>query len=516
MPKFRLHKRPGFFWFLSALLILLAERLHLLVNFGFLHVDDDQAVLWFAAKELLSGRVNEVLFYGQNYGSNLEAWLSVPLIGVGVPYEKALPLITSFMTFCPFVLLCFYSVQRGQQSISLIPLLVLALMPIEFGMITTLPRGFVPGIFLASFLLLMFPSNPFAWLFVGYLHWLSLKASANVFPFLCCILSYTFLIRKPGLLAAVFTGMGFLAGLLHNRLIQVHIERHPENQMHFMWELDVDPGRIRLPELLHHFDHLSPVFSGYGWIWWVAFAAGFYVLRSRRHEQLILAGIFLLTFFSFTLNKTHHGYPNYSFSHARLFMYLPLVFAMVSKTAFEKVVRSPRSIIALMLCSVLVKGYNSEQLINKQLSANNYGGVHHEPVQAARIKCLQVDALVKQTGAGVILVGMPLFKHMITYACPCLLDSFPVTLAPFNDRRGWYLRRHQWDIPERVLILFTNQDSIRMEPGIRINYLNQDINWILVDHNKRPVFRLAEDFAMPFRSNQFFRWEDFKPVAGKR
>jgi hypothetical protein len=52
---------------------LLIDQLRALLSFGRSHTDQDQTILWYAGRELLSGRVYEPNFFGQRYNTTFEA-----------------------------------------------------------------------------------------------------------------------------------------------------------------------------------------------------------------------------------------------------------------------------------------------------------------------------------------------------------------------------------------------------------------------------------------------------------
>ena len=46
---------------------LVADQLRVVFSFGVAHTDEDQTLLWYAGRQLLSGRLREPNFYGQRY-----------------------------------------------------------------------------------------------------------------------------------------------------------------------------------------------------------------------------------------------------------------------------------------------------------------------------------------------------------------------------------------------------------------------------------------------------------------
>jgi hypothetical protein len=79
----------------------------------FRYTDEDQTCMWYAAHDLLRGRIAEPAFYGQDYNSCLEGFLAAPLIAMHVPYNIACPLVTVMLGLLPFLLLALIACRRG-------------------------------------------------------------------------------------------------------------------------------------------------------------------------------------------------------------------------------------------------------------------------------------------------------------------------------------------------------------------------------------------------------------------
>ena len=138
---------------LGALLALAGflffDRLWLFQEYFAKYIDEDQGIEWYAARELLRGKLHEPCFYGQAYNSNLEGFLAAPLVACHVPYEIAVPLATVVLGLLPFVLMAVIAFRRRQGWVAALALFVPLAMSTRYGMITGMPRGFVTGVALA-------------------------------------------------------------------------------------------------------------------------------------------------------------------------------------------------------------------------------------------------------------------------------------------------------------------------------------------------------------------------------
>jgi hypothetical protein len=128
---------------------LVASRVRLVSVFGGSWTDEDQALLWFAARELRGLRFHEPYFYGQPYGSWLESLLAAPLLVVGVPVRLAAPIAGAVFGTVPW--LGFAAVGWWRRRSAFVTVAVLAAgvaMSTEGMIVSTMPWGLLPGVVL--------------------------------------------------------------------------------------------------------------------------------------------------------------------------------------------------------------------------------------------------------------------------------------------------------------------------------------------------------------------------------
>src|SRR4051812_7580627 len=122
------------------------DRARLCEEYLFKYFDEDQGIEWYAAHETLAGELHEPGFYGQSYNSNMEGILAAPLVGMGLEYKHAVPLVTLGLGLLPFLLVAFAAFGRGQNVVAVGALAIPVLLSTRYGMITGMPRGFVTGV----------------------------------------------------------------------------------------------------------------------------------------------------------------------------------------------------------------------------------------------------------------------------------------------------------------------------------------------------------------------------------
>lgn len=142
--------------FLFLLLLLIADRVLSLWFFGFVYTDIDQTVIWNGAMDYSQGIFREPFFYGQDYNFMLEALLAVPLIWLGIPVYKALPIVTAVLSVVPFIALAFFFRKRNHNLWAYLSLAIPVLLPVEYNFLTTISRGIVQANLFLPLLLIPF------------------------------------------------------------------------------------------------------------------------------------------------------------------------------------------------------------------------------------------------------------------------------------------------------------------------------------------------------------------------
>jgi hypothetical protein len=140
-----------FYFFLT---IIISQHVLLFFTININYLDDDQVIMWLGAKDYSQGIFHEPRFYGQNYSTFMEALIAVPFIWLKMPLFYAVPLATHLIFLTPFIFTAFYLYKHKLLSNAILVLTLLLFMPTGFEVMTSIPRGFVTGVFLTLFLLI--------------------------------------------------------------------------------------------------------------------------------------------------------------------------------------------------------------------------------------------------------------------------------------------------------------------------------------------------------------------------
>ena len=124
---------------------LVADQLRVVFSFGVAHTDEDQTLLWYAGRQLLSGRLREPNFYGQRYNTVFEALPGGLLHLAGLPWATAVPLATAMLATLAWLALAAGAYARGQPLAALLALAAPVLMRLQYLMLFDAPRGVMAG-----------------------------------------------------------------------------------------------------------------------------------------------------------------------------------------------------------------------------------------------------------------------------------------------------------------------------------------------------------------------------------
>jgi hypothetical protein len=177
--------------YLILLFLVFLDRALLLINFNFVFAGSDDMTFWQGASDYMRGIFHEPYFYGQNYNFMLESVMAIPFLICKVPYNYALPIATSITSLFPFVLFSKILLKKGFVIESFFFVLIPLLLPIEYGILNSITRGFVSGLFFIGFLIfpLLQPEKKNSWLIaslavaLGYIF----NPNSLVFSFPVCL-----------------------------------------------------------------------------------------------------------------------------------------------------------------------------------------------------------------------------------------------------------------------------------------------------------------------------------------
>jgi hypothetical protein len=480
------------FYALSAM--VLVEKLLVFFLFSIQYTDSDQTLLWQVATDLSNGLFHGPCFYGQSYGPNIEPLLAVPFMKLGIPVYAALPLATLILSTTPFFLLAFYFKQKLSAQTALIPLIICLLLPLEYSLLTAIPRGFVGGIFFVSlglFCWKYFRTNlslVFAGIFIGLGLYGNLN-SALLLPFIIPSIHWN---KKFILRAALFFGVGFIVGLLPFYFNFLYYKAHPELLIHVAPSVKLSWASFleTLYRFNNYFDQVSPLFWRFGFISVLILPAAIILLwkKNKRLEAWTIVFVLLAILGSFFLEKTKESSYSLFFSGGRFFLALPFVFIFLSLYFYsflssENKLNFNRIGLALAVVSFGIKTFFFSSLLTSAMDESKSWCVHVVRISDLKKQCAELVEFGDHPSLLIAITGdTP--GQPVTYGCQCLQAEFPSTYIPHYERRRWLISEYNKTVFPTILL--HGKDTARWDRS-KFGHLN------IVKHDKEKGWMLVRN-----------------------
>ncbi len=460
------------FWWL--LLLGVIDRTIMLFIFGFTYVGDDDGVIWTAAVDFGHGIFRWPYFYGQDYGPMLEALIAAPFVRTGLPPHLVMPIATSLLALLPYWSFAIWHHRRGRPGAAALFALMPIMLPVEFGLMTTITRGFVTGIApLAALLWIMdVRSDNVRALFIGTTLSIAWFVNPNSLVFTVGFAGWYVCSDPKPVLRGLFIGIGSIPGLLAHLSAQAYCAAHRDRIVNTIYDWRMEFHAVGIPESLsmldEHFAWLAPV------IWPFGQLAGellivLLIAAIWKRAWPTVAGLTLSTtliFLSFAFAKTHDGAHNVFFPLSRMFLALPLLLCWGGSTLFgnAKATVAVRSILLVgAFSAVICKGVLLPSVMRDQLD-HQTGWVFERPVADLRSDEAHVRAICDANHVDlIVLLQLPSYvcPQFRAYLFPAIDATLPPTYLAGFERRYW----QRDDLAQRVVpnVLLTAGDPEKWE-----------------------------------------------------
>jgi len=496
------------FGYLITLVLLVILRIDVLKLFAFQYVDSDQSIMWNAAVDFSKGIFHEPLFYGQAYNSMAEAFFAVPLLWSKIEACKALPLITSIFTLLPFVLVSVICIYKNLKPQAILILAFPLFLPLEYDFITSLPRGFIPGIFFASLgcVAIYFSKNKFVYFIAGLFMVLGYSLNPNSLLLTLTCLLFLFLDNYNNQTFYLYFGSGLFPGLIINYLMNHYYVSHPEHNFYGAPAIDFSFDKFisAYSNLDKHLNFITPLFWKSGWlILPIIFLISFLIYISKNKKQgVALAFSLILIMMSFGANKIYDGTNSVFFSYSRMFLAIPLLIAYF--VPFIQIKRNSFSILFFLvsICFFIFKQSNLEASIKKNLGPDKENVIMVTDIRNVKSECQRIGELSKKYHIDLIVVVNYGFYDFLDFGCTTCIDSFPKTIRPCCESRVWRLQEDKDKVYSNVFIMDEYQQMKDQLPNLSsksINFLNLNGNYIITN-NTLTTLELLKLLNIPLRS----------------
>ena len=479
------------------------DRLAICRQYLFRYTDEDQTAMWYAAHDLLHGRIAEPAFYGQAYNNCLEGFLAVPLVALHVPYNIACPLVTVLLGLLPFLLLAAVALRRRHFLAAAGALLIPLVLPDRYAMICGIPRGFINGIAIAAIpMLLLLPraaltptpslQTPLStrrrslvtaarYFFAAALSVIAFQTNPSCTILLVPVWTFTLLTQFLNWRMWLFSPLGLLAAAPYPWYVYhfYHVT-HPDYVLylrdeHFSWGHRFFTSYIHLA---FPTNGPSPVFADFlppfipathAGLFLITLAALLAVALAVRLRLAalcsLLAGIAIILL-SFAYDRVAQGLPSntVSYSYSRMWLAIPVLFAWLlfllsTRRKSARVTPRPwltRTALSLLAVAAIAAAiFNIRRIpdtIDAELNADGFVICPAVPVADLYAMARQIKNAADAQHADLLIVfGDDRQKH-IDYAIPALLNL--ETLFPDFERRTFRFIEESRLKHYNILIMF--------------------------------------------------------------
>jgi len=474
----------GVFWALLVLSIL--QRAFVLGTFGFHYIGIDDALIQQVAIDHGNGIFREPYLYGQNYNPMLEALLAAPFVRLGAAPWIMLPIITSLLALLPFWSIALWCWRNGQQSAALVFAATPLFLPIEWGLITTMPRGFVHGIAFLGFVpwTVQLDRSILKHGLTGLLLSAAVLCNPNALPIAAGIAVWLLFYNYRSGAFWINGSLGITPVAAYYFWGQRYFSIHPDHLIHELSQADLGFDVMLLKEgmlgLSMHLAHMTPFPGPANVLAPLIIIAGILVVwrRGNRTMAMSLGTVMLVYTLALGIVKVHEGCASVFFPLSRMFLAIPILLATALALILTAVQFHTRASVLLLLGAILSVGLHmmrSESTVQHELASQSCAYVREEPLSLIRGRCEAIKAAALANHAVVVApIRWPgirvdhvehFIAHFTCYACAQLVQDFPPIVGIGFDRRSWVRAEYGSRPPGRVL--FVGGDPAAWERAAR-------------------------------------------------
>ncbi len=491
------------FLYISLLLIVIYFRVQVLELFSFKWTDGDQVLMWYGAKEFAQGLVHETRFYGQSYNSMFESIIAAPFYRSGFDINKLLPTITSILSLFPFILISINQFIKGSTKNALIIVSIPLILPINYWLITSIPRGFVTGIFFSSFLFICLgkQETKIAYFVAFFLLVLSYSINPNSVLFSVPCVFYLVMqnytrkyIYRPSLL-------GLAGGILIHFLLNLFYLIHPNYNLHvYSLKYSLKNMLIGIQKTDLFFRDIaiiSPDFGTSTLVLLSLFTLYFWVKKEKKKSFSIGISVIII-FFSLSLDKIHDAIDSVFYSYSRMYLALPLTLALA--ISFLEIKRRTWLVYLYLLIPITCIGINYQNLTKKiefETNTKKNHVVSIRKVDEIKEECIRLKRYAVEKNIDLIIIGFDWRNTLCGYGCAACVDSFPKTLFPLYERRTWRMLEDAKVAYKNILIIDV---ALRIDTLLaNVENVDEQNNFYLIKNNQLKTFELLDSIGMAYR-----------------
>lgn len=503
--------------FVLLLLLVFLDRFFLLINFSFKYVGSDDLIFWQSATDYMHGTFHEPYFYGQNYNFMLESLFAIPFLKLGIPYHYTFPIITSLISLFPFLLFSTVLFKKKILIEALFFLIIPISLPIEYGILTSITRGFVTGIFFSSFLIfpLLNPTKKSNWIIAAFSLSLGYIFNPNslIFSIPACL--YIFLNNYKNISFYLINLVVILPILSIEYFAKNFYFLNKDYNVCSMWSLGFDYRDIiaNFNHLDIFFNYVSPVFWFAGWLILIIllFIGIFLIKKDWKIAISILIGI-LFIIITLGINKVNDHLDTIFLSSTRMYLAIPLFTGLVFLWGINKFLVPNKyikaGIIIIAICTFCLKSTLLSAVIKKHTTITNYGAVAIKKIQDLKCECNEIKSIAIKNNVNLIIyvpdgkLNVPAMEFY-DYGCPLIENDFPKTMLTVYEKRTWVYLKEKYKVEKNILIYGSDQVVNNLKVINNYEIISTNPNIILIKNNTIDTESLLGLFNIELKRNSY-------------
>lgn len=397
-------------------------------------------------------------------------------------------------------------------------LLIPLLLPIEYGILTSVSRGFISGLFFASFLApaLLNPDKRSAWLLAAFSFGLGYIFNPNSLVFSLPVMLFLLTVNYRRIWFYAVNVLAVTPMLLLEMWAKSFYTRHPDYRVHQMWDIHFDFGKIleNFSHLDKFFGYFTPLIWQVGWLSLVVILL-LGILQLRRDWRKGLSLIFGIVFMVGTLgiNKVNDGIDTIFLSSTRMFLGIPLLTGLAFYWNRDLLKVSDKHLkfgMVAMAWTVLVVKSNFSEMVTTQ-HANKAIAAGAMPLKRTRHMeqdCAKLAELAAKEHIDLIIF-VPNWEYNVpnlefyNYGCPLLQPAFPKTLMNVYERRTWQFHEEEHKVEHNILIYNYGIDTSRVDTFPNASTLSTNPSLTVFRENKLPLDSLLKILNLSMKRNAY-------------
>ena len=444
--------------FIISICVIVVTKSIIYFQYSLQLIDTDQAYMWQAATDFANGHFYEPRYYGQNYNTMLEAFLAAPLLFLKIPVYASLPLVTIILSLFPFLFSAFFLFLKNQKVSALIVLSILICLPAQFDLLTSLPRGFVTGLFFTSFFIcsIISPQNMRLLFLNTAMALLAYFVNQNSVLVSIPFLFYLFLINYQKRIYFIVTCSALLLAIPLDFFFNQFYRLHPD------YVLQSTFNTFSLKYFIQAISHLDERFQHIGFFipnqcYTLMLALGLlsWLLFKQNKKAFKAFVVFIaIILFSFFASKVSDGSNWVYMSYSRMYLGIPIYIAL-----FLPLIRFNLNKIALvLLCLPLLFSIYKLGFIKSELKKEDQRTISRGVRLLSLESCMDITKFYKnkseENNCHFLLVSSTFWLNtIVSNAGPALYKDYPDNQETRFEKRYWLRNKNKNRLISKFIFL---------------------------------------------------------------